>query len=530
MFGFLKMAASVQSPETNCASRNDENDVEIQFIDEDELPLACISVLEHPESEEEIGSDNLAESSGDESEESESEEDEDLEEEEQWAWSEEINRRNDIDFNEFVGLSADVNLRSLTSSKGFFDLFFTDQVWELLVTQTNLYANQKRGAAEKSVWYPVSVEEMKGWVAVYLCMGIINKPNILSYWSTDLILSTPFFGATVSRTRFLQILRYLHFVDNSLAPEPHSPNFNKLYKIQPLLDLIIPRFRAVYKPERQLAVDETLIKFKGKIHFRQFIPIKPGRFGIKAFTLAESTSGYVVGSKIYTGKEANVVQKDLGKRAVMLLMEPFLDKGYYVFMDNYYTSVGLFEELEGRKTLACGTVRSNGLGLPKDICDLKAKDVKSLKRGESLYRQKDTLTCVTWRDRKPVSVLGTVPTSADDSGVVERSTKVNGHWVKQNFARPGLISLYNTYMGGVDVSDQRVSSYGRLMRGSVWYYKIFFYLIEVCISNAHILERKSPNHTTRTALDFRKSLISDLIEGNSFRRDTRMQPPPAPEV
>ena len=131
MFGFLKMAAWAQAPETNCASRNDENDVEIQFIDEDELPLACISVLEHPESEEEIGPDDLAESSGDESEESESEEDEDVKEEEQWAWSEEINRRNDIDFNEFVGLSADVNLRSLTSSKGFFDLFFTDQVWEL---------------------------------------------------------------------------------------------------------------------------------------------------------------------------------------------------------------------------------------------------------------------------------------------------------------------------------------------------------------------------------------------------------------
>ncbi|XP_068728265.1 piggyBac transposable element-derived protein 4-like [Montipora capricornis] len=417
------MAAFTQSPETSCGSRSDENDVEIQFIDEDELPLACISVLEHPESEEEIGLDDLAESSGDESEESESEEDEDLEEEEQCAWSEEINRRNDVDFNEFVGLSADVNLRSLTSSKGFFDLFFTDQVWELLVTQTNLYANQKRGAAEKSVWYPVSVEEMKGWVAVYLCMGIVNKPNILSYWSTDPILSTPFFGATMSRTRFLQILRYLHFVDNSQAPEPDSPNYNKLYKIQPLLDLIIPRFRGVYKPERELAVDETLIKFKGKIHFRQFIPIKPGRFGIKAFTLAESTSGYVLGSKVYTGKEANVVQKDLGKRAVMLLMEPFLDKGYYVFMDNYYTSVGLFEELEGRKTLACGTVRSNRLGLPKDICDLKAKEVKSLKRGESLYRLKDTLTCVTWCDRKPVSVLGTVPTSEDDSGVVERSTK-----------------------------------------------------------------------------------------------------------
>lgn len=60
---------------------------------------------------------------------------------------------------------------------------------------------------------------------------------------------------------------------------------------------------------------------------------------------------------------------------------------------------------------------------------------------------------MTWRDRKPVSVLGTVPTSEDDSGVLKSSTKVNGHWVKQNFARPGLISLYNTYMVGVDVSD-----------------------------------------------------------------------------
>ena len=50
----------------------------------------------------------------------------------------------------------------------------------------------------------------------------------------------------------------------------------------------------------------------------------------------------------------------------------------------------------------------------------------------------------------------------------------------------------------------------------------FFFLMEVCVSNAHILERRSPNHNTRTALDFRKSLISDLIQGNSFRMDVSM--------
>ena len=60
-----------------------------------------------------------------------------------WAWSEEINRKNNIDFNEGVCLSADVHLRSLTSSKGFYDLFFGKQSWELLLKQTNQNANQK---------------------------------------------------------------------------------------------------------------------------------------------------------------------------------------------------------------------------------------------------------------------------------------------------------------------------------------------------------------------------------------------------
>ena len=189
-------------------------------------------------------------------------------------------------------------------------------------------------------------------------------------------------------------------------------------------------------------------------------------------------------------------------------------------MGNYYTSVALFEELEERKTLACGIVRSNRSGLPKEICGLKEQKVKQLKRGENLFRQKGSVTCVTWRDRKPVSVLATIPTSKTDQGVVQRSVKVNGTWEKKDFARPGVINLYNTYMGGVDLSDQRAVSYARLMRGVVWYFKVFFYLIEVCISNAHILRCKSPDHVSISSLEFRKSVLKALVEGKCFRRDT----------
>ncbi|KAK3731801.1 hypothetical protein QZH41_007622 [Actinostola sp. cb2023] len=86
-------------------------------------------------------------------------------------------------------------------------------------------------------------------------------------------------------------------------------------------------------------------------------------------------------------------------------------------------SVALFEELQVRKTLACGTVRSNRLGLPKNICNPKVLQVKTLKRGESLYRQKGKLTCVTWRDRKIVTTLATIPTDDTDIHIIERWTR-----------------------------------------------------------------------------------------------------------
>ena len=45
------------------------------------------------------------------------------------------------------------------------------------------------------------------------------------------------------------------------------------------------------------------------------------------------------------------------------------------------------------------------------------------------------------------------------------------------------------------------------MRGVVWYFKVFFYLMEVCISNAHILHSKSPDDASISSLEFGKSVL-----------------------
>ena len=328
------MAAARNDASLYSDPRNGRSGINIQFVDEDEFPLAHFT--EHRVSEDKFYSDQLR-SSQEDSDERTSDEgtDEEMDEDvEESVWSEEINRRDDVEFQEEVGINVDYE--NLQSCLDFFSLFFTEEVWQLLVEQTNLYAEQKRGPEEHSVWYPVTLDEMKAWVSLYLNMGLVTKPNLSCYWSTDPALNSPFCPSIMPRDRFLQILRYLHFADNTQAPRADSADYNKLYKLQPFLDLVIPKFQQVYKPNRQLAIDETLIKFKGKVHFQQFIPIKPGRFGIKTFTLAESSSGYLLNSKVDTGKEGNAVQRDLGRRAVMSVIEPYLDKGYHVFMDNFY--------------------------------------------------------------------------------------------------------------------------------------------------------------------------------------------------
>ena len=225
--GDLKMAARLDDSMRGFDSGNSENRVEIRFVDEDDLrPLA--HVMEHRASEEEFysgESEYSEENSGDEgSADNLDEEMDDAEEE----WSAEIRR--DINFdNDACGINVDTG--NLTSCLDFLELFFTSEVWQLSVTQTNLYAEQKREPAERSVWYPVTENEMKAWLSLCLNMGLVTKPNISACWSTDPVLSSPFLTSVMSRTRFQQILFYLHFADNNLASPHDSEEHKKLYKI-----------------------------------------------------------------------------------------------------------------------------------------------------------------------------------------------------------------------------------------------------------------------------------------------------------
>ena len=86
--------------------------------------------------------------------------------------------------------------------------------------------------------------------------------------------------------------------------------------------------------------------------------------------MADSSTGYVLNTSIaiYTGKQGPAASKDLAIRVVMKLTEPYANKGYRLYVDNWHTSVPLFLELERRGILACGTVKSNRKFFTKGHC------------------------------------------------------------------------------------------------------------------------------------------------------------------
>ena len=227
---------------------------------------------------------------------------------------------------------TDRDQASQLSPLGLFTLFFTDYLLRDIVTETNRYAQQclsnppKKG--EKHLpWHPLTVPECRTWLGLLLTTCVVQKVGRLAdYWSRNAATLTPSFGKTMPCLRFLQILRYLHFVDNEGADTDKTL---KTWKVQKLLDYLVKRYRDVYTPRRELSVDETMLKFKGRLSIKQYIKIKPVKWGIKLFTLAESTTGYVLDLLPYTGKRAETAMSKTAQ-TVLDVSRHFLNIGHFL--------------------------------------------------------------------------------------------------------------------------------------------------------------------------------------------------------
>jgi hypothetical protein len=101
---------------------------------------------------------------------------------------------------------------------------------------------------------------------------------------------------------YLLLLRLLHFSDNKNPREG-----DRLYKIKPIIDHLRTKFSQMFSPFQDLCIDESLTLFKGRLLFKQYIPSKRHRFGIKTFVICDCETGYVLDFIVYTGATTEIV-------------------------------------------------------------------------------------------------------------------------------------------------------------------------------------------------------------------------------
>ena len=81
-----------------------------------------------------------------------------------------------------------------------------------------------------------------------------------------------------------------------------EPGHDPLYKMRPFIEPLFENFRSCYTLSKEISVDESMIAFKGRLSFIQYMPKKPTKWGMKAFVLADSKTGYLYNWHLYTGK------------------------------------------------------------------------------------------------------------------------------------------------------------------------------------------------------------------------------------
>lgn len=392
-----------------------------------------------------------------------------------------------------------------------FSIVLGDDFLELIVKESNRYALQKK------VLICLTLEELKAFIGILILMGLNPLPSLRLYWSTDQNFTNHRISSIMTLKRFLKILRFLHLNDNESMPKKGDEKFDRLYKIRPMITYLQTSFFNAYQPGKDIAVDESMVAFKGRTHLKQYMPQKPIKRGFKIWALSCSITGYLLNFSVYEGKKESNEEGSLGEKTVLELTKRYENKFHCVFFDNFFTSFPLLTKLLDRSTFGCGTLRSNKKHFPSNhlVPD------KTLESGESDSAGTSSITVDKWKDRgrKCVLIATTMHTTRERS-TVERTNK-EGEKVTINC--PKSVSDYNKNMGGVDLFDQLHACYNISWKSRRWWLKLFYYLVDASIVNSFILYKtgastSKPPFKPKSHLMFRSMLANQLIGDYNGRK------------
>lgn len=341
-------------------------------------------------------------------------------------------------------------------------------------------------------------------LGVLFVMCYNRVPNQSDYWSNNVSLGNSFIKKSISRNRFQILLSKMYFND------PAKPDdASKLYYVEELVNCFKHTFPKAMSESTFHSIDESMVKFKGRSSLKQYLPLKPIKRGIKIWERCDAKSGYTYDLNIYEGKDVVKVDGTLGERVVNKLCDTIHGQDVIIAFDRFFTSINTMRNLPFPAIGTCIKTRKN---IPKFQAQLK--------RGESEFRvSKYGIVAARWMDSKEVIALSNCHQPVNTT--VKRKQK-DGNKIDVNC--PEIIAMYNEIMGGVDLSDQKVSVYDLNRKALKWWKKVFYKLMMTAAVNGHIVYQEITKKKT-PFLPYLVNLAEQLVmDGRQTAKITRKTP------
>lgn len=200
--------------------------------------------------------------------------------------------------------------------------------------------------------------------------------------------------------------------------------------------------------------------------------------------MCEESTGFCHGFKICTGQDKIDSNDSASENVVMELSKSIINKGYTLFLDNWYSSPDLFLTLHQKKTNVIGTVRKNRKNMPKDFPQ------RILKKGECVWRCCNNLIALRWKDRRDVYMISTKHESVE---MVEQSDK-------------------QLQKETVDHQDQMLSCFPIMRKVIKGYRKLFFYISDMALFNTYIMHKIMRSRKRESYVDYRVNIAEAILQ------------------
>ena len=314
-------------------------------------------------------------------------------------------------------------------------------------------------------------------------------------------MDTPFVHKSISKNRFSEIKKYIHFADNS-----NIDIKDKFAKVRPLYDITNANLKKFGFWHSDYSIDEQMIPYFGLHSAKQTMRNKSVRFGYKNFVIALS-DGYPYHLII-----GGTPGKDLTLRVVLdLVLKCDNGIGNLAF-DNWYSSTRLLSILTAMEVPTVCTARADRVG---NAPIKSTSQMQKCQRGDHSYVYDDSLNlhCVNWMDNSVVTLMSNC-TGPFPLQQVSRFSKEQKKKVQVN--QPFLIMNYNRSMGGVDLVDSAVATYHPTIHAKKWYWPHFINTVGVLMGASWRIYRATTVEKDLPLLFFLRPVVQSYLHADKL--------------